>query len=374
MSALEVIELDPSKAPMLPYAPAVRVPAAAEHLFLSGAVAADDDEYADDIVEQVRRVMRRHTAALEANGLGWSDVIHVYELLTDMRDTVPVHVTMAEFFDDPSWKPANTLIGIDALARPGARFELDVVAARAPRDADPAGSAFWMSGATAIPLYHMHPHIPEECVLPDDIVEQTRRVLATFDEVLAFTGSAWSDVRKGNLFLTDLRDLEAVRETIADRLGAVPPPLSLVGINALSAAGARLELEVVVGPATAAAGGPPAAAPSGADGLPAVLTPAGGRLVFLPAVAAGRESVPAGIAPQTERTLDAVAALLAERGLDWRAVAKVLVHVADARDADHVTAALASRCGAWRPAVTVVQVDDLPVPGGRVQLDVVAAG
>jgi 2-iminobutanoate/2-iminopropanoate deaminase/2-aminomuconate deaminase len=373
MPALEVIELDPAKAHMLPYAPAVRVSAAAEHLFLSGAVAADDDEYPDDIVEQVRRVMHRHTAALEANGLGWSDVIHVYELLTDMRDTVAVHTTMAEFFVDPSWKPANTLIGVDALAKPGARFELDVIAARAPRDADPAGSTFWMSGATAIPLYHMHPHIPEECVLPDDIVEQARRVLTTFDEVLEFTGFAWSDVRRADLFLTDLRDLDAVREAVAGRFGATPPPLSLVGINALSAAGARLELELVAGPQRDAGDAPPSAAPSGAGGLPAVSTPAAARLVFLPAVSAGPESMPAGIAPQTDEALDAVAALLEERGIDWRAVAKVLVQVTDIRDAAHVTAALASRCGAWRPAVTIVQVDNLPVAGARVQLQVVAA-
>ena len=59
MSALEVIELDPSKAHMLPYAPAVRVPAVAEYLFLSGAVAADDEEYPEDIAEQVRRAENR---------------------------------------------------------------------------------------------------------------------------------------------------------------------------------------------------------------------------------------------------------------------------------------------------------------------------
>ncbi|GAA2071770.1 hypothetical protein GCM10009840_00190 [Pseudolysinimonas kribbensis] len=374
MSALEVIELDPGKAHMLPYAPSVRVPGSAEHLFLSGAVAADDEEYPDDIVEQVRRVMRRHTAVLAANGLGWSDVIHVYEFLTDMRDTVAVHVTMAEFFDDPSWKPANTLIGVDALVKPGARFELDVIAARAPHDADPADSVFWMSGATAIPLYHMHPHIPEECVLPDDIVEQTRRVLATFDEVLAFVGLGWSDVRRGDLFLTDLRDLDVVRAAVAARFGDDPPPLGFVGINALSAAGARLELEIVAGSPGNAAGGSPARAAGGAGAPPAVLTSAGAPVVFLPAVTATPGPNAAGIAPQTDQTLDGIAALLAERGLEWRAVTKALVEVTDIRDAAHVAAALAARCGTWRPALTIVQVDNLPVAGARVQVEVVAAG
>ncbi|HET6300928.1 RidA family protein [Microbacterium sp.] len=106
---------------------------------------------------------------------------------------------------------------------------------------------FWMSGATAIPLYHHHPHVDEECVLPDDIREQTRRVLATFDEVLEFNGLGWRDVVKVAQFLTDLRDHDIVQEAVTAHLaqhGAAPSTV-VVGINALSAPGARLELEVV---------------------------------------------------------------------------------------------------------------------------------
>lgn len=368
MSALEVVELDQSKAFMLPYAPAVRVPPPAQYLFLSGAVAADDDEYPDDIVEQVRRVMRRHTAALEANGLGWNDVIHVFEFLTDMRDTVPVHITMGEFFTDPAWKPANTLIGVNALARAGARFELDVIAARGGTSA-PVHDAFWMSGATAIPLYHMHPHVEAECVLPDDIAEQTRRVLSTFDEVLAHTGGTWGDVRKASLFLTDLRDHEVVRDAVAAHLGDASPAISLVGINALSAPGARLELEIMTAP-VAGSGAGPSAAVAGPGTRPAVLTAEGSGLAFLPAVS----GTGAGIRSQSASALDAVDGRLADAGLDWGAVVKVLVHVVDARDAAEIQAALRERCGTWEPALTVIQVDNLPAPGARVQLDVTAAG
>ena len=75
---------------------------------------------------------------------------------------------------------------------------------------------FWMSGATAIPLYHMHPHIEAECVLPDDIREQTRRILTTFDEVLTFNGLGWRNVIKFSQFLTDMREHDAVQEVIAE--------------------------------------------------------------------------------------------------------------------------------------------------------------
>lgn len=106
---------------------------------------------------------------------------------------------------------------------------------------------FWMSGATAIPLYHMHPHIDEECVLPDDIAEQTRRILTTFDEVLRFNGLGWRDVVKFSQFLTDMREYDAVQEVIAEFFAGSDwsPASTTVGINALSAPGARLEIDVV---------------------------------------------------------------------------------------------------------------------------------
>jgi 2-iminobutanoate/2-iminopropanoate deaminase len=106
---------------------------------------------------------------------------------------------------------------------------------------------FWMSGATAIPLYHMHPHIDEECVLPDDIREQARRILATFDEVLSFNGLGWRDVVKFSTFLTDMREYDAVQEVIAEFFAGTgwAPASTTVGINALSAPGARMEIDVV---------------------------------------------------------------------------------------------------------------------------------
>lgn len=105
----------------------------------------------------------------------------------------------------------------------------------------------WMSGATALPLYHMHPHIPEECLLPDDVVEQTRRILETFTELLAGLGVGWSHVVKVSAFLTNARDLEQVTALVRGRLEAegAEPAVGFVVIDALSSPGARLELELV---------------------------------------------------------------------------------------------------------------------------------
>ena len=42
----------------------------------------------------------------------------------------------------------------------------------------------FISGATSSPLYHKHPHVPEEHVQPDDIREQTRRAMENIKMVL----------------------------------------------------------------------------------------------------------------------------------------------------------------------------------------------
>lgn len=242
-------------------------------------------------------------------------------------------------------------------------------------------TTFWMSGATAIPLYHMHPHIEEECILPDDIREQTRRVLATFDEVLAFNGLGWGDVAKSAIFLTDLRDHDTVLDAVAEHLGERQPATTVVGINALSAAGARIEIEIVA--AVPSDGGEgdaiaPVAAPSGGAGA-AVLAPSGSGLVFLSDIRADSpvpavDGNPAGIDEQATLAVDALERVLEGSGLTLRNVAKVLVSLVDLRELDAVRRVLDARLDGWAPAITAVQVDNLPSPGARVQFDVIATG
>lgn len=103
--------------------------------------------------------------------------------------------------------------------------------------------------------------------------------------------------------------------------------------------------------------------------------PAG--LVFLSGVGpeGSTGDVPAaGIDDQTRMAADRLEGVLAERGLSWRSLAKIIVYVTDVSELDAVRAGLEQRFGAsWQPAFTAVQVDNLPVRGARVQFDVVAA-
>ena len=108
----------------------------------------------------------------------------------------------------------------------------------------------FLSGATASPLYHQHPHVPEEHVLPDDIEEQTRRCLASIRSVLDASGLSWRHVVKVTKYLTDMREMDAVNRVLNAEFGGWRPASTLVCVNNLSSPGARVELDMIaVGPA-----------------------------------------------------------------------------------------------------------------------------
>jgi 2-iminobutanoate/2-iminopropanoate deaminase len=112
-----------------------------------------------------------------------------------------------------------------------------------------AGRMLFISGATASPLYHQHPHVEEEHVLPDDIEEQTRRAMETIELVLDASDLTWRHVAKVTKYLTDIREMDAVNRTMNEYLGDHRPASTLVSVNNLSSPGARVELDMIaVGP------------------------------------------------------------------------------------------------------------------------------
>jgi 2-iminobutanoate/2-iminopropanoate deaminase len=112
-----------------------------------------------------------------------------------------------------------------------------------------AGRILFISGATASPLYHQHPHVKEEHVLPDDIEEQTRRAMESIKMVLDARQLTWRHVAKVTKYLTDIREMDAVNRTMNEYLGDHRPASTLLCVNNLSSPGARVELEMIaVGP------------------------------------------------------------------------------------------------------------------------------
>lgn len=103
----------------------------------------------------------------------------------------------------------------------------------------------FISGATPSPLYHQHPHVPEEHVQPDDIREQTRRALESIKLVLDAQGLEWRHVVKVTKYLTDMREADAMHEVMRETFGDWRPASTMICVNNLSSPGARIELDMI---------------------------------------------------------------------------------------------------------------------------------
>jgi 2-iminobutanoate/2-iminopropanoate deaminase len=103
----------------------------------------------------------------------------------------------------------------------------------------------FVSGSTALPLYHSHPHVHEEHVLPDDIREQTRRAMDDIKLSLDKSNLTWRNVVKITKFLTDMREADAMHAVIREYFGDWKPASTMVCVNNLSAPGSRIEIDII---------------------------------------------------------------------------------------------------------------------------------
>lgn len=82
---------------------------------------------------------------------------------------------------------------------------------------------------------------------------------------------------------------------------------------------------------------------------------------------------PHGIEEQTKRAMDCAKTILDEVGGTWKDVVKITKYLTDMRDADGMNRAMAPYLGDWRPASTMVCINQLSSPGARVELDMIVA-
>jgi 2-aminomuconate deaminase len=131
------IQTQPERRPDMPYAPAIRVEGVGDLLFISGATPSplyhkhphqlDEHNHPVAIQAQTRLAMENIRGILEHQGLTWTDVVKVTKYLTDMRDMDGMVEVLAEYFGP--WTPASTTVCVNQLSTPGARVELEMIAA-----------------------------------------------------------------------------------------------------------------------------------------------------------------------------------------------------------------------------------------------------
>ncbi|HEY0438698.1 MAG TPA: RidA family protein [Xanthobacteraceae bacterium] len=135
--SLGEIQTQPERKRDMPYAPAIRVEAPGDLLFISGATPSPlyhrhphdltEHNHPVGIEAQTRLAMENIRGILDHEGLAWTDVVKVTKYLTDMRDMDGMVAVLAEYFG--AWTPASTTVCVNQLSTPGARVELDMIAA-----------------------------------------------------------------------------------------------------------------------------------------------------------------------------------------------------------------------------------------------------
>ena len=82
----------------------------------------------DDFGEQVRQAFANVGLALAAAGVGWGDVVKLGIFVTELERIDELRAIRDEFVDVAS-PPASTLVQVVGLAVPGAKVEIEAVAA-----------------------------------------------------------------------------------------------------------------------------------------------------------------------------------------------------------------------------------------------------
>ncbi len=127
MANREEIRVPGQPEPISHYTDAVRL---GDLLFVSGCVPVDSDGRlvgGDDVVAQARQAFANLGAVLAAAGAGFADVAKVTIFLTDVDDRSKINPVRQEVFGPA--RPASTLVEVSRLAIPGAKIEVEAVAA-----------------------------------------------------------------------------------------------------------------------------------------------------------------------------------------------------------------------------------------------------
>ena len=95
---------------------------------IGGQVALDNEGkncLISDMAGQIRYCYEQVTWALEAVGLSWKDVVHIYTFTTDMDQYMKFELSIVkDYFDDDP--PASTLIEVTRLVDPAWLVEVQV--------------------------------------------------------------------------------------------------------------------------------------------------------------------------------------------------------------------------------------------------------
>ena len=105
------------------------------------------------------------------------------------------------------------------------------------------GRLVFLSGVTAAPVYHSHPHRDEEFDLPDSMREQARLTMENLKKTLEAAGCTLRDLVSATRYLTAVDEQDDLNRVWAEYLAGHLPTTTTVEVSRL-ATHARCKLEI----------------------------------------------------------------------------------------------------------------------------------
>ncbi len=97
------------------------------------------------------------------------------------------------------------------------------------------GTLVFLAGVTAAPVYHSHPHIPEEFAgMPDDMEGQARETLKNLRKGLESVGATFADLVVANRFLTNISQQDVLNKVWNEVMGENKPTTTTVQVMQLA--------------------------------------------------------------------------------------------------------------------------------------------
>ena len=110
----------------------------------------------------------------------------------------------------------------------------DVIMPYAPAIIVTRGRLVFLSGITAAPVYHSHPHRDEEFDLPATMREQAALAMENLVKTLAAADCTLRDVVSATRYLTDVREQDDLNRVWAAYLGDHLPTTTTVEVSRLA--------------------------------------------------------------------------------------------------------------------------------------------
>ena len=122
----------------------------------------------------------------------------------------------------------------------------DVMMPYAPAIVVRRGQLVFVSGVTAAPVYHSHPHRDEEFDLPTSMRDQAKLAMENLKVTLEAAGCSLGDLAAATRYLTDVREQDDLNRVWAEYLAGHLPTTTTVEVSRLAThANCKLEITAI---------------------------------------------------------------------------------------------------------------------------------